>query len=244
MARRKRKSSLAKSWKRWAPRLAAGAVLLLVLYFLFELVTWPDVAALKSKRPETTAFIERYQDRTNKNRVARTWVPYDHIALSFKHAVLAGEDIGFLHHDGFASEEIEDALKDALFEGKKLRGASTITQQLAKNLWLSASRNPLRKLKEAILTRQLEHSLSKKRILEIYMNVVELGPGVFGVEAAAQHWFGSTAATLTEEQAIALAAMLPAPTRRNAREMSEAHQRHADAIRRRMSRSMHLREKL
>jgi monofunctional biosynthetic peptidoglycan transglycosylase len=244
MARRKRARSLRDRAKRWRPRLLGAAVALIAIYLLVEYVTWPDVEALKTKRPETTAFIERYEDENQKKRVSQIWVPYDRIPIGFKHAVLAGEDIGFLYHDGFATEEIEDAVKDALFEGKKLRGASTITQQLAKNLWLSASRNPLRKVKEALLTQQLEANLSKKRILELYMNVVELGPGIFGVEAAAQHWFNTTAAGLTEEQSIALVAMLPAPRKRHPGSESEAYQKHADAIRRRMSRSMALRERL
>ena len=242
MARRRKKRPA--RWKRIRSRLLIGLFALLPLYLLFELVTWPDVVALKTERPETTAFIERYLEQQGKKRVAQSWVPYERIALSFKHAVLAGEDIGFLHHDGFEAEEIEDALKDALFEGKKLRGASTITQQLAKNLWLSPSRNPLRKVKEAILTKQLEANLSKKRILEIYLNVVELGPGIFGVEAAAQHWFGASASSLSEDQAVALAAMLPAPRKRSPTSDSEPYRKHVEAIRRRMSRSMHLREKL
>jgi monofunctional glycosyltransferase len=239
MARKKRKKL------RWPKRrLIAAPFVLLGLYLLFELVTWPNVAALARERPESTAFIERYKAKSGKSRIAQVWVPYDRIALGLKHAVLAGEDIGFLGHDGFATEEMKDAVKDAVLEGKKLRGASTITQQLAKNLWLSASRNPLRKVKEAILTRQLENDLSKKRILEIYLNVVELGPGVFGVEAAAQHWFHTSASALSDDQAIALAAMLPSPRKWHPGSDNERYRRQAEAIRRRVGRSMWLREKL
>jgi monofunctional biosynthetic peptidoglycan transglycosylase len=240
----RRKTKWRERWKLWRRRLVGITVILTGLYLLFEYLTWPDVEALKAKRPETTAFIERYKDRYEKKRVAQIWVSYDQISIAMKHAVLAGEDIGFLYHDGFATEEIEDAVKDALFEGKKLRGASTITQQLAKNLWLSASRNPLRKVKEALLTQQLEANLSKKRILELYLNVVELGPGIFGVEAAAQHWYGTSAAALAEDQAVELAAMLPAPRKRQPGGAGEAHRKHADAIRRRMGRTTQLRDRL
>ncbi len=217
---------------------------MLVLFVVYEVVTWPDVAALKAERPRTTAFIERYLDTHEGARVAWSWVAYDQIPMAFKHAVLAGEDIGFLGHHGFATDEMADALKDTVLEGKKLRGASTITQQLAKNLWLSPSRNPLRKLKEAELTRELEDHLSKKRILELYMNVVELGPGVFGVEAAAERWFGSHAAELADEDAVRLAAMLPAPRRWSPAITSPAYQRHVEAIYRRMRATGYLREKL
>jgi monofunctional biosynthetic peptidoglycan transglycosylase len=122
-----------------------------------------------------------------------------------------GEDIGFFQHNGFAVDEIRTAMEQAL-RGERLRGASTITQQLAKNLWLSPSRNPLRKLKEALLTWQLEHVLTKRRILELYLNVVEFGPGIYGAEAAARHYFAEPASMLTERQAAQLAAALPRPS--------------------------------
>lgn len=240
MARRRKKSGRRGGWR----KLLIALFVMIAAYLAFEAATWPEVGALKSNRPETTAFIERYKTKSGKKRIAQIWVPYDRIALEMKHAVLAGEDLGFLYHHGFDTEEMEDALKDAIVEGKTLRGASTITQQLAKNLWLSASRNPLRKLKEAILTQQLEANLSKRRILEIYLNVVELGPGIFGVEAAAQHWFGTTAARLNEKEAIALAAMLPSPRKWRPDASSEPYQKHRDAIRHRMGRSMRLRDKL
>ena len=241
MARKKRKWG--ERWKRVRRWVVVGFAGFVLLYLALEILLWPDIAELKAKRPESTAFIERYEDRYGKKALQK-WVPYSQISMSIKHAALAGEDIGFLHHDGFEAAEIQDALKDAVLEGKSLRGASTITQQLAKNLWLSPSRNPLRNVKEAILTQQLEENLSKKRILEIYLNVVELGPGIFGVEAASQHWFGVSAADLGEDDAIALIAMLPAPKKRTPSSTSESYRKHRDAIRRRMSRSMHLRERL
>ena len=122
------------------------------------------------------------------------------------------EDIGFFDHRGFAVEEIKEAVRGAVEEGKALRGASTITQQLAKNLWLSPSRNPWRKVEEAILTWQLERHLEKRRIFELYLNVVELGPGVYGAEAAARRYFEKPAGALREAEAAELAASLPNPS--------------------------------
>ncbi|MGD8727242.1 MAG: biosynthetic peptidoglycan transglycosylase, partial [Gemmatimonadales bacterium] len=125
--------------------------------------------------------------------------------------VVSAEDMEFFSHSGFSTAEMRAAIREALQEGRDLRGASTISQQLVKNLWLSPSRNPLRKLKEAVLTWQLERRLSKRRILELYVNVVEFGPGVYGAEAAAQHYFGKPAASLNELESAQLAAGLPRP---------------------------------
>jgi len=124
--------------------------------------------------------------------------------------VLVAEDLSFFSHKGFDTHEIRIAAREAA-QGKRVRGASTITQQLAKNLWLSPSRSPTRKLREIVLTRQLERHLSKRRILELYLNVVEFGPGVYGAEAAARRYFGIPAADLRPEQAARLAASLPRP---------------------------------
>lgn len=181
-----------------------------------QLVTLPDVRALADTNPETTAFIERYKElRRAEGRepdVRWRWVPYDQISPHLKRAVVVGEDIEFFSHEGFSVSEIKAALDRFLRGEAGLRGASTITQQLAKNLWLSPSRNPLRKLKEGLLTRQLEKHLSKGRILEIYLNVVEFGPGVYGAEAAARRYFGKSANALGELEAAQLAAALPRST--------------------------------
>jgi monofunctional biosynthetic peptidoglycan transglycosylase len=176
--------------------------------FLF-VFTWPDVAALERQNPETTAFISAAKHRGIE--VVWTWAPYDRISDDLKKAVLVAEDYSFFSHNGFDTHEIKVAAREAV-RGKRVRGASTITQQLAKNLWLSPSRSPARKLREIILTRQLENSLSKRRILELYLNVVEFGPGVYGVEAAARHYFGVPAANLDAVQAAQLAASLPRPS--------------------------------
>ena len=207
MARRKRRS-----WLRRAALLALAAAFATILW---EALTWPRVAALARKIPETTAFIDRWKTEQRAAGKSDTpdwrWVPYAAISPHLKRAVLVSEDINFFGHHGFEVAEIETALRDAIDEHGMPRGASTITQQVAKNLWLSPSRNPLRKLKEAILTWQLERSLDKKRILEIYLDVAEFGPGIYGAEAASRHYFGKSAAELDEREAAQLAAGLPYP---------------------------------
>jgi monofunctional biosynthetic peptidoglycan transglycosylase len=171
------------------------------------------------------------------DRVAWTWVPYAAISPHLKRAVVAAEDLGFFDHQGFDLFEMRVALERAVEEGEVPRGASTITQQLAKNLWLSSSRNPWRKVKEAILTWQLERTLSKRRILELYLNVVQFGPGVYGAEAGARRFFGKAAAGLTEDEAAQLAAGLPRPSRWHPGVASRAYQAYVQAIRRRMDRA-------
>lgn len=182
----------------------------LLLASTFVILTWPDVAALSQSNPASTAFIE--QARSRGTEVEWRWVSADAISIELKKAVLVAEDLSFFDHKGFDTYEIRIAARDAM-EGKRVRGASTITQQLAKNLWLTPSRSPVRKLREIVLTRQLERHLSKKRILEIYLNVVEFGPGIYGAEAASRHFFGVPAADLNAEQSAQLAASLPRPSK-------------------------------
>ena len=150
------------------------------------------------------------------------------------------EDIGFFDHQGFAVAEIRDSVRGAVEEGKALRGASTISQQLAKNLWLSPSRNPLRKVEEAILTWQLERDLDKRRILELYLNVVELGPGLYGAGAAARRYFGKAAADLDEDEAAQLAASLTRPSTWHPGSSSRGYRRRVELIRRRMDKAQFL----
>ncbi len=221
-----------------------GLGLGLILTFLglgtYQAATWPDVARLASQNPQTTAFIERYAARAagaGKAAVPRWhWVGYDQISPNLKRAVLVAEDISFFSHGGFELSEIKTAARDAL-SGGRTRGASTITQQLAKNLWLSPSRNPLRKFKEALLAYQLERNLTKKRILEVYLNVVEFGPGVYGAEAAARHYFGKAAANLSNEESAMLAAGLPRPARWNPASESRWYRQYATKIEERMDRA-------
>jgi monofunctional biosynthetic peptidoglycan transglycosylase len=154
--------------------------------------------------------------------------------------VLVAEDISFFSHHGFELKEMQSAVEDALREGGLPRGASTITQQLAKNLWLSSSRNPLRKVREGVLTWQLERALPKRRILELYLNVAEFGPGVYGAAAASQRYFGKPAADLEPHEAAALAAGLPKPRTWHPGSTSSAYLRRVEKIRNRMDKAAFL----
>jgi monofunctional biosynthetic peptidoglycan transglycosylase len=229
-------------------RLLVVLLLAGVAYVGWQAWTWPDVAALASRPPATTAFIERWRATQRaagrSDRVERAWVPYARISPHLKRAVLVAEDVNFFSHTGFDLGEIRQAIGKSIDEGVPPRGASTITQQLAKNLWLSPSRNPLRKVKEAILTWQLERRLGKTRILELYLNVVEFGPGVWGAEAAARHYFARPAVELDEDQAARLAAVLPSPASWYPGSSSPAYRRHVESVRRRMDRADFLRRQI
>ncbi len=222
-------------------RLAALLLLGAVLWAGWEAWTWPDVAPLARQNPRTTAFIERYRARERAagrdDRVAWLWVPYARISPNLVRAVLVAEDITFFSHHGFELAELKHAVTKALEEQELPRGASTITQQLAKNLWLSPSRNPTRKLKEAGLTWQLERTLAKRRILELYLNVVEFGPGVYGAEAASRRYFARPAADLDQDEAAELAASLPSPSTWHPGSTRPGYRRHVGTVRRRMDRA-------
>src|SRR4051812_26060172 len=167
--------------------------------------------------PGRTAFMERrLESLLEKNPRARLqyqWVPYERISPNLKRAVIAAEDARFLDHEGFDWEMIQKALAKNEKRGRVVAGASTISQQLAKNLFLSGERSWLRKGQEAIITWMLEDAVSKQRIRELYLNVEEWGEGVFGAEAAARYHFGVPAAALAAEQAAGLAVILPSPRR-------------------------------
>ena len=200
------------------PTISAGFLHLLILVALgwvaWQWITWPNVKDLVDNNPETTAFIELYRDggsRSENRTVDWRWVPYSEISSNLKRAVIVAEDARFFLHHGFATEEIKAAIAEAVERGEAPRGASTLTQQLAKNLWLSPTRNPLRKLSEAALTISLEESVPKRRLLEIYLNVVEFGIGIYGAEAAARHYFNKPASELSQREAALLAASLPRP---------------------------------
>lgn len=226
-------------------RLAGGFVLVLFLWIGLEWLRWPQVEKLAREPPESTAFIDAYRSGDSPEGELRwSWVPYEEISPHLKVAVLVGEDIDFFSHNGFATEEIKVALRQAAEERRFPRGASTITQQLAKNLWLSPSRNPWRKVKEAVLTRQLEQELEKRRILELYLNVVELGAGIYGVEAASQSYFGKSASRLTPKQAAMLAASLPRPSSWHPGSDSSGYASRVETLRRRMARAQWLRNEI
>jgi monofunctional glycosyltransferase len=182
-----------------------------VLYFCF----WPDISGLKRKNPGKTSMMEfRERERKSKGgryRVVQVWVPLSRISPYLVKAVLIGEDDKFWKHEGFDYEAIQKAVEKNLQQGKYKFGGSTITQQLAKNLYLSPEKSLWRKMRETVITWQLERTLSKKRILELYLNVAEWGDGFFGAEAAARHYFGKRAADLTGLEAARLAAVLPNP---------------------------------
>ena len=181
-------------------------------YFFF-----PDLKPLRNENPTTTSFI-RYRERQWKaeksdRTVSLRWVPYNRISPNLIKAVVVSEDAKFWRHHGFDFAEIKNALQTNL-NSKRIRfGASTISQQLVKNLYLRPSKNVFRKIAEAILTWRLERTLSKKRILEIYLNVVEWGDGIFGIRQAARHYFGKSPGELTAEEASLLAVVLPSPRR-------------------------------
>jgi len=206
--------------------LVAGLAVVALGVFLV-IFTWPDVASLATENPTKTAFIDAALERGVD--VEWRWAPYDEISDNLKKAVLVAEDYSFFSHNGFDTHEIKAAAREAM-KGKRVRGASTITQQLAKNLWLTPSRSPTRKLREIVLTRQLERHLSKHRILELYLNVVEFGPGVYGAEAAAWRYFGVSAADLDVVQAAQLAASLPRPSSWHPGVSSRGYEKRVDRI--------------
>ena len=207
MARR-RFRVLVLAWKAFCYTLGTAllAVIAVQLWFFSHIVYW------SSFNPSSTAFMDQHLEKPGA-RLRYQWVPYSRISEHLKRAVVAAEDAKFLDHEGFDWEAIQKAMQKNEQRGKVVAGASTITQQLAKNLFLSGSRSWLRKGQEAAITWMMERTLSKRRILEIYLNVAEWGEGVFGAEAAARHHFGVPAAALGPEQAVWLAAILPSPRR-------------------------------
>ncbi|MEO8650085.1 MAG: biosynthetic peptidoglycan transglycosylase [Acidobacteriota bacterium] len=220
---------------RWTKILFLILIGSLVVWLLYELVTFPSISRLRTDDPTTTSMIEnRISEAATEGREPRKymiWMPIEQISPNLQRAVLAGEDSRFFVHNGFDWEAIQKTWDEAVKEGEKeakeegdydpndwippmpsfKRGASTVTQQLAKNLYLSEDRNFLRKGREALYTYFLERDLSKKRILELYLNVIEWGDGVYGAEAASRVYFKKSASNLTREEAAYLAAMIPSP---------------------------------
>jgi monofunctional biosynthetic peptidoglycan transglycosylase len=173
------------------------------------------VRRLATSNPTTTAFIElRAREALasgKKPKRIQRWVSYNRISAHLKRAVLVAEDDAFWQHEGVDYEQLQESLEVDWARGQLVRGASTITQQLAKNLYLSPSRNPMRKLRELIIARRLEAELTKVRILEIYLNVIEWGDGIYGVEAASQTYFGTSASSLGPGESALLAAAIINP---------------------------------
>ena len=205
MVRRKRASTI---WRAVVGLLALGFATAAYIY-----LTLPDVRILRTQNPQTTAFIElrahHAEARGAPARRVQRWVIYSRISPHLKRAVLVAEDSAFWQHDGVDYQQLKESLETNLERMEFARGASTITQQLAKNLYLSPTKNPLRKLRELLIARRLEAELSKQRILELYLNVIEWGNGIYGAEAAARSYFGKSAADLTPPESALLAASIP-----------------------------------
>jgi monofunctional biosynthetic peptidoglycan transglycosylase len=200
-----------RAW-RWTARivlLLVAAVVVYQFWILGSVVWWIWF------NPSTSAFMENRLEvlqQKNPDAVLRhQWVPYERISIHLKRALIAAEDAKFLEHEGFDWEAIQNAYEKNLKKGKVVAGGSTISQQLAKNLFLSGRRTPWRKAEEALITVMIENVMSKRRIFEIYLNVIEWGDGVFGAQAAARYYYGISAANLSPEQAARLAAMVPKP---------------------------------
>jgi monofunctional biosynthetic peptidoglycan transglycosylase len=204
---------------RWWRRLAGAALFLALLDASWLALLWPDFDALANGPIPKSAFIESYQRSLARgDEIAPlrwTPVPGARISQPMKRTAVIAEDARFFAHDGIDFDALKDALDANLDRGRIVLGGSTISQQTAKNLFLSPSRSPIRKWHELVLTRAMERRLSKNRILELYLNVAQFGQGVFGVEAAARHYWGISAAQISWRQAAELAAALPSPVTNN-----------------------------
>ncbi|MGH8730825.1 MAG: monofunctional biosynthetic peptidoglycan transglycosylase [Burkholderiales bacterium] len=197
---------------RWAWRSVALVLAAIVVYqfWIFGNVVWwvwfnPSASAFMESR------LEVLQEDNPGAALRHEWVPYERISINLKRALIAAEDAKFLDHDGFDWEAIQKAYEKNIIKGKVVAGGSTISQQLAKNLFLSGKRTPWRKAQEALITVMIEKVMTKRRIFEIYLNIIEWGNGVFGAEAAARNYFDTSATYLDTEQAAWLAAMVPKP---------------------------------
>ena len=212
-------------------RIVAALFLLALLWqgWYFGWVLWwkwfnPDMTSFMSLR------VDELREKNPRAKLKHQWVPYAKISANLKRAVVAAEDDKFIDHEGFDWEGIQKAMEKNQRRGRVVAGGSTISQQLAKNLLLSASKTPWRKAQEAVITVMIETLWDKRRILEVYLNSVEWGEGVFGAEAAARRYFGTTAAALGPEQAARLAVMLPAPRRFEKNPYSAYLNRHTQLI--------------
>lgn len=233
VARPKSKKAGGRRWLKWIFLGPLLAVLLLQLYFFAMVCWWTQF------NPSSTSMMRQQlavlRDTDPNARLEHAWVPYARISDNLKRAVIASEDANFLEHDGVDWDALEKAYERNNKRHKVVGGGSTITQQLAKNLFLSGSRNYLRKGQELVIAYMLETVMSKQRILEIYLNVVEFGRGVFGAEAAARHYYRIPAARLSPAQAARLAVMLPNPRFYDRHRSTGYLQRRSAIIQRRMN---------
>jgi monofunctional glycosyltransferase len=214
--------------------LIIGLCLPVGFILFYWLLAMPNISALRTTNPTVTALMEarQAQAKAQGHTVERhwMWVPLSRISPYLRQAVVAAEDASFFTHEGFDWEGIKDAALYNLEAGELKRGGSTITQQLAKNLYLSSERSLLRKARETLITRSLEQHLTKERILELYLNIAEWGKGIYGAEAAARHHFKKSARTLTSDEAAWLAAILPSPRRYDPLRKTTAMTRRHDRI--------------
>lgn len=190
-------------------------VILCGIFFLSIYLNLPDVAYLKNNNPNITALMQLRKEQSEaqgkKYNIRQSWVSFQTIPDLLKKAVRISEDASFYEHEGIDYEELKESIKKNFEEGTLVRGGSTITQQLAKNLFLSPEKSFLRKIIEYFIAKRLENELSKDRIFNLYLNVIELGPGIFGVEAASQHYFNKSVQNLNTEEIVRLAAIIPRP---------------------------------
>ena len=225
---------------RTAGRWLIGAAAIGFAFLVYVYLSLPDVRPLRTSNPTTTAFMElRGAEARAAGRPVRAvhqWVSYGRISPHLKRAVLVAEDDAFWQHEGVDFEQLQESLEVDWARGRLLRGGSTITQQLAKNLYLSPSKNPVRKLRELLIARRLEAELPKSRILELYLNVIEWGDGIYGAEAAARTYFHTSAAALGPAQAAQLAAAIVNPRTMNPAHPTARLLRRQQVILRRMGR--------
>ena len=245
MSIRRRVSALRTRFRQRPRRIPWGRALLAasLVWVVVDILMLPPGDEFRRQNPQTTALIEaRREEAAEQGKtfsVSLRWVSLKELPPHLIKAVIVSEDASFYDHQGFDFGEMFHAMSAALRTFSFPRGASTITQQLAKNLYLLESRNPLRKLREAVITLKIERALSKVRILEIYLNIIELGPQIFGVDAAARHYFGSSASALSEGQSAFLAAIIPNPrTVYNPKVHPERVRKRSAIIEKRMRRSI------
>lgn len=225
----------------WVRTHKAGALSLVFgSWLVLELATLPygQVGELKTKNPGESAFMREHREQAEKEgkpfKKVQRWIPLGRISKDAVSAVIVSEDGTFWSNSGFDWFEFRESIEKNVKEGRAARGASTITQQLVKNLFLSSSKNPLRKLKEWVLTWYMDRKLSKSRILELYLNVIEWGRGIYGIEAASETYFGKPASALSREEGARLAAVIPNPRRFRVDNTTRYLQRRSELILSRM----------
>jgi monofunctional glycosyltransferase len=223
---------------RKAFRVVVGAIAIAFAVLAYSYLTLPDVRLLKTSNPQTTAFMElraaEARAKGQQPRRAQRWVAYGRVSSNLTRAVLVAEDDLFWQHEGLDFDQLQESLTIDWARGRFTRGGSTITQQLAKNLYLSPSKNPMRKVRELLIARRLEAELKKARILELYLNVIEWGDGIYGAEAASRAYFSVGASDVSPDQAALLAAAIVNPRLLNPAQPSTRLIRRQQLILRRM----------